>query len=280
MVIIRIQGGLGNQLFQYALVEAFKKKGIEAKVDISAYEEGREKRRLDLMKLGLHPEVCTRQELHWYYADNTLLSDRIFRYIFGRTKYRKEKKYDFNPRILSVKDGFLSGYWQSEKYFFPVTHELRGKICFKDIDTLVIKKWEELMKETNSVSVHVRLGDYLQTSELYGNICTKKYYQKAIQYIAKRVENPVFYIFSDDPEQALSMLPEYSYHVVTENRGEDAYKDMYLMSRCRHHIIANSTFSWWGAWLDDKDDKIVVTPEKWNNLCKTHDICCDGWIIV
>lgn len=280
MVIIRIQGGLGNQLFQYALYETFRKKGITAKVDISAYEEGREKREFELMKLDLHPEVCTRQELHCYYADNTLLTDRIFRYVFGRAKYRKEKMYDFNPQILYVTDGFLSGYWQSERYFLPVAHELRDKIHFRNIDEEVISRWEKQMRETNSVSVHIRLGDYLQVSELYGSICTKRYYQEAIRYIAERVENPVFYIFSDDPDQAVDMLSEYPCRVVTENRGTDSYKDMYLMSKCRYHIIANSTFSWWGAWLDDREDKMVITPEKWNNLCKAHDICCTGWIIV
>lgn len=111
-------------------------------------------------------------------------------------------------------------------------------------------------------------------------ICTKRYYQEAIRYIAERVENPVFYIFSDDLDQAVDMLSEYPFRVVTENRGTDSYKDMYLMSKCRYHIITNSTFSWWGAWLDDREDKVVITPEKWNNLCKAHDICCRGWIMI
>ena len=136
------------------------------------------------------------------------------------------------------------------------------------------------MDKNNSVSVHVRLGDYRHTEELYGNICTASYYRQAIQYIAMRIENPIFYVFSDEPEQAAGMLKDYQCYVIAENRGEDSYKDMYLMSRCRHHIIANSTFSWWGAWLDNRMDKIVVSPSKWNHLCKSQDICCEGWAVL
>lgn len=278
MIVIRMQGGLGNQLFQYALYETFRQKGIQTKVDISAYEEGKEKREYELAKLGLSPEIANRKELHRYYADNARLTDRVFRYLFGKKKYRKEKRYDFNSQILTITDGFLSGYWQSEQYFATASCEVRNKICFQGVDTEKVRQWEKQMERTNSVSVHIRLGDYLQTEELYGNICTASYYKQAIQYIAERTENLVFYVFSDEPERARRMLEDYQCYVITENKGQDSYKDMYLMSRCRHHIIANSTFSWWGAWLDDKMDKIVVTPSKWNHLCKTQDICCEGWV--
>lgn len=280
MIIIRIQGGLGNQLFQYALYEMFRQKGIKTKVDISDYVDGKEKRAYELAKLGLNPEVADRKELHRYYADNSRLTDRVFRYWFGRKKYRKEKRYDFNPQILTMTDGFLSGYWQSEKYFADVSCKVRDRICFQSIDTEEVRRWEKQMAKNNSVSVHVRLGDYRQTEEMYGNICTASYYRQAIQYIAMRIENPIFYVFSDEPEQAAGMLKDYQCYVIAENRGEDSYKDMYLMSRCRHHIIANSTFSWWGAWLDNRMDKIVVSPSKWNHLCKSQDICCEGWVVL
>ena len=156
----------------------------------------------------------------------------------------------------------------------------RSKICFQNVDTENVRRWERQIREDNSVAVHIRLGDYIQIRELYGNICTEEYYRKAIQYIAGRIENPVFYVFSDEPERVGDLLSDYQCCVIEENRGTDSYKDMYLMSKCRHHIIANSTFSWWGAWLDDKPDKIVVTPSKWNHLCRTHDICCEGWIMM
>lgn len=280
MIIVRIQGGLGNQLFQYSLYESFRAKGMETKTDISTFLDGRETRALELAKLGLEFDVAAKQELHSLYADDARITDRVLRYLTGKKKYIKEKQYDFNPHILQTTDGFLNGYWQSEQYFESVGSKIREQICFQNTDTETIQNRETQIARSNSVSIHVRMGDYLQQSEIYGNICTKEYYQKAIQYISERVENPVFYVFSDEPEKAAEMLADYEFYAITENSGVDSYKDMYLMSCCKHHIIANSTFSWWGAWLDKKPDKIVVTPSKWNQMCQKNDICCKGWIMI
>lgn len=280
MIIVRIQGGLGNQLFQYSLYESFRAKGMETKTDISTFLDGRETRALELAKLGLEFDVAAKQELHSLYADDARITDRVLRYLTGKKKYIKEKQYDFNPHILQTTDGFLNGYWQSEQYFESVGSKIREQICFQNTDTETIRNRETQIAQSNSVSIHVRMGDYLQQSEIYGNICTKEYYQKAIQYISERVENPVFYVFSDEPEKAAEMLADYEFYAITENSGVDSYKDMYLMSCCKHHIIANSTFSWWGAWLDKKPDKIVVTPSKWNQMCQKNDICCKGWIMI
>ncbi len=280
MVIIRMQGGLGNQLFQYALYETFRAKGFETKVDISDYEDGRESRSLEIQKLGLKPETANRRDLRRYYADSSVLTQRVFRYLFGRKKYYKERQYDFNPRVLEMTDGFLSGYWQSEKYFADAAAVVRNKICFQDTDTEIMRRREEQIVSTNSVSVHVRMGDYLKAPELYAGICGEGYYKEAFAYIADRVNAAVFYVFSDEPDKAKELFADYECHIVAENRGSDSYKDMYLMSRCRHHVIANSTFSWWGAWLDNRPDKIVITPQRWNNLCHDHDICCERWTMI
>ena len=280
MIIVRIQGGLGNQLFQYSLYESFREKGIMSKVDISTYIDGRETRTLELNRLGLKFDVADKRELHSYFADDAVFSDKVFRYLIGKRKYIKERQYDFNPQILQTTDGFLNGYWQSEQYFQSVSSKIREQICFQNTDTEAIRNRETQIAQSNSVSIHVRMGDYLQQSEIYGNICTKEYYRKAIQYISERVENPVFYVFSDEPEKAAEMLADYEFYAITENSGVDSYKDMYLMSCCKHHIIANSTFSWWGAWLGKKPDKIVVTPSKWNQMCQKNDICCKGWIMI
>lgn len=280
MIIVRMQGGLGNQLFQYALCENFKEMGREVKADISAYQDGREERSFELDKLGLKVVSADKRELHHYHADNSILTDRILRYTIGRKRYVKEKSYDFQPEILNLADSYVSGYWQSEKYFVEAAAEIKSKIIFRDVETDEIKIREKQMESQNSVSVHVRMGDYLERSEMYGGICTREYYVKAFSYILEHVESPIFYVFSDEPQKTGELLKGYNYCLVTENNGADSYKDMYLMSRCKHHIIANSTFSWWGAWLDEKKDKIVITPEKWNNACKTNEICRDGWIML
>lgn len=278
MVIVRMQGGLGNQLFQYALYERIKYNGTEVKADIADYLNGKDSRTYELDKLGIQPEIANREELHKYYADNLRLSDRICRYTIGRSRYRKEKNYDFEPWVINVKDGYLSGYWQSEQYFRDIAGHIRNSIRFQGIDSDQIRQYEEIFEACNSVSVHVRLGDYGEHTGLYGGICTSEYYQKAIRIISERVDNPRFFVFTDSVKEAEKLLQGYQYECVTVNRGPDSYKDMYLMSRCKSHIIANSTFSWWGAWLDEKPDKAVITPARWNHLCDGSEICCEGWI--
>ena len=280
MVIIRIQGGLGNQLFQYALYKSFEETGQDVRADITAYLDGREERKLELNKLGLKIRKAEKKELHNYYAENLIWPDKILRYTLGRKKYIKEKSFDFNSNILKLTDGYFSGYWQSEKYFKNIENKLRRSITFQEINTNAIIKREQQMKEQNSVSVHIRMGDYLERLEMYGGICTQDYYRRALAYMLKHVEAPMFYVFSDEPKKAEIVLKGYNYCMVTENRGGDSYKDMYLMSRCKHHIIANSTFSWWGAWLDEKANQIVLTPSKWNNFCKENEICRKGWRMI
>lgn len=279
MVIVRIQGGLGNQLFQYALYESFRERGIAARADLMDYFSGREKRAYELSKLGLHPKMADPAQLHRYYADQQRVFDRACRYTLGRKKYRKEKNYDFEPWVLEMKDGYVSGYWQNERYFDKAADGLRKKISFRHTDTENVVHYRNKMNAENAVSIHIRLGDYENTSDLYGGICTPAYYKEAIAYMNEKVEHPVFYVFSDTPERAKELLSGCEYELVAGNRGKWAYLDMYLMSLCRHHIIANSTFGWWGAWLDGRKDKIVVTPPKWNHLCKGHGICCEGWVM-
>lgn len=282
MVIVRMQGGLGNQLFQYALYKTIKEKGIQVKADISDYILKRDSRNYELDKLGLQIDIATNDELHHYYADNTRPLDRLLRYTIGKHKYLKEKCFDYNSWTLQVEDGYLSGYWQSERYFQGISEKLRNNITFQNINTLQIQEYEGLMKSCQSVSVHLRRGDYEKNDTLYGNIATVDYYYKAIEYIQEKVENPKFFLFSDDQvwaEQFMKSVGQ-SYVIVQGNTGDNAYKDMYLMTCCRYHVIANSTFSWWGAWLDNRKDKVVITPDKWNNLCKGHEICADGWTMI
>lgn len=283
MVIVRMQGGLGNQLFQYALYEAIRSQGTEVRADLSDYTSHRDARDYELGKLGLCVQEADRRELHRFYADNTRMRDRAFRYTIGRGRYRKEKCYDYEPWVLQTTEGYLSGYWQSERYFRHISGKLRSSITFQNIDTPDIRYYEEQMQGEHSVSIHLRRGDYEQNRELYGEICTPEYYRRAVQSIREQVQDPVFYIFSDDPEWGEHLIREAGVDrmcTVQGHTGANAYKDLYLMSRCRHHIIANSTFSWWGAWLDGREGKLVITPPRWNHLCKEHEICAQGWSMI
>ncbi len=135
-----------------------------------------------------------------------------------------------------------------------------------------------------AVSVHVRGGDYRdpQSQNRFGDVCTPEYYRQAIRRVRERVSDPVFFVFSDDPDYAREMLGELGDAVyVTHNTGPESYRDMQLMSRCRHHIIANSSFSWWGAWLDPRADKTVYAPARWlnnNPTITSESILPDEWI--
>ena len=141
------------------------------------------------------------------------------------------------------------------------------------------------MQHENSVSVHIRRGDYLNSQfvNIYGNICTLEYYQKAIAYMKTNMSEPHFYFFSDDTHWVREHvgefgLLEHQITIIEDNIGDRSFVDLYLMSNCRSHIIANSTFSWWGAWLGNNEDKIVVAPGKWFQNHETTDIICDDWI--
>ena len=133
------------------------------------------------------------------------------------------------------------------------------------------------MSGCNSVSVHIRRGDYLMYD--YFQACTPEYYRRAIEFIISRVEKPLFFVFSDDLAWSGKFMEEcgVEYRLVDHNRGKDSYKDMYLMSRCRHYIIANSSFSWWGAWLGEDEGKTVACPSEWFKG-KTNYKCPAGWV--
>lgn len=138
---------------------------------------------------------------------------------------------------------------------------------------------------SNSISLHVRRGDYENNSSakrLHGGICTLNYYKQAIELVASRIKNPVFFIFSNDLKWARENLEleKYKQVLVNLNKGNNSYKDMYLMSKCKHNIIANSSFSWWGAWLNANPKKIVICPKRWynNKRLDSKDIVPESWI--
>ena len=136
------------------------------------------------------------------------------------------------------------------------------------------------MTDSESVSVHIRRGDYLKKDlrPIYGDICTVDYYHRALEYVHNKIENPKIFMFSDDMQWVKDNLLEPGMILVNEMSEWDGMTDMYLMTQCRHHIIANSSFSWWGAWLGDNPDKIVVAPVRWFNNHSQTDMICKEWV--
>jgi len=203
--------------------------------------------------------------------------------LFRRRGFVVEPHFHYWPGIKNIPhDSYLRGYWQSEKYFHETAPAIRRDFTFKNP---LLKENAELaaqMRQVNAVSLHVRRGDYVKnpkTAATHG-LCSLDYYQAAIRYISDRVEQPFFFIFSDDITWVKNHLAiHFPCRYVDHNHGAESYNDMHLMSLCRHYIIANSSFSWWGAWLNSHKEKIVVAPQRWfvndNNV---QDLFPYGWV--
>lgn len=287
MIVVKLTGGLGNQMFQYATGLALARRlGTEVLVDNSAYTKYKlHKYNLDAFKNK--PDIAP----NIYGLVEILLNNNFYKYLPKSLKYYIENKYfykiykenDFsystNINHLSGSRIKILGYFQSEKYFKQYRSEVVESFTFNDMD----KKHELIgkIKKTNSVSVHIRRGDYLITKNLkVHGILDDDYYKKAYKFISKQVKNATFFAFSDDPDwvrQEFKFIPRL--HVIKGDTRRPI-RDMYLMSQCKHHVIANSSFSWWGAWLSQNQNQIVISPKKWftDPSTKNPDIYCDGWI--
>ncbi|WP_051207486.1 alpha-1,2-fucosyltransferase [Butyrivibrio sp. AE3006] len=279
--IVRIWGGLGNQLFQYALYMSFKDKGYDTYADISAFTKYSKGRNYQLPFLGIDVDEANVWDIIKLYCHpRDPVAKAIIKRIGKKTYYRQRENF-YDPKVFDTDKGYFDGYWQSYKYFENVAEEIREKISFGNISDEIV---DRIKKDNNSVSIHVRLGDYLLRPDLYGGICTEEYYKEAIKHIKDRIqkrtdEKTHFYVFSNDIDQAKIILGDDDDITYTNGYPEDeGYKDLYLMSLCQHHIIANSSFSWWGAFLGNYDDSITVAPKRWVNGIRGEDIIPSDWI--
>lgn len=286
MITVNIFGGLGNQMFQYALGRHLSIKNKDS-LTLRFIDVGGFSKRdyvLGCFKLASGVRVVTG-------PSTTLRVNRIpvaiwrkLQVIFGREETVRESGFPFDPKILELRGNVhLFGYWQSEKYFRDIRETILDDFTFvRPLDRCNKKLLEEI-KSSNSVSVHVRRGDYVidrETREFHG-VYGPDYYRKAVEVIAKKVRNPVFYFFSDDIGWVKKNLKTKFKNVYVDwNTGEQSYMDMQLMSHCKHSILANSSFSWWGAWLNQNRGKIVVAPEKWfqDPTTDTRDLIPKGWL--
>lgn len=285
MKLITLSGGLGNQMFQYALYLSLQAQGehvflYKNKILKHCEHSGYELQRI----FGVESEV----KGMWLtnLLQNRWIGSFVKHLLFPR-KLRERKLYDYASYEKPMKRKSFPGehwvgYWQSEKYFAEVVDKVRRSFTFNvNLLSQATRTCVENMPETTSVSLHVRRGDYVSTgfSWMYGGLCDLDYYRKAIQYIKTHVKNPVFYVFSDDLEWIKENLPLSDDSVLVDwNRGTDSWQDLYLMSQCKAHVLANSSFSWWGAWLDANPNKVVVTPAVWVNHIGAPDVVPDSWV--
>ncbi len=284
MIIIRMKGGLGNQMFQYALYRQLQAMHREVKMDdMTGFREDSQ-RNPALSVFGINYERATQEEVTEATDSYMDFFSRVRRKIFGRkTLEYEERDGNFDPIVLQMKDSYLVGFWQSEQYF--PDQKVRDLLLkeFLSRKDEILKNDEEKgilhqIMDTESVSLHVRRGDYLQpgTVETFGGICTPEYYRKAQERIREQYPDAIFYIFSNDMEWAGENFSAPDYRPVICKCDQADAAELFLMSSCRHHILANSSFSWWGAWLSEHgEDHLTIAPSRWLNHKKMTDIYTD-----
>jgi hypothetical protein len=292
MIVVRLMGGLGNQMFQYAAgLSLARKHKTKLRIDQSWFDLHRE-----------HVDAPRNYELECFRLPQAFIAPdqyveiterpTIKRRVFLATKAVKKPKlrvytephYQFDKGYLQLKNNMvLSGFWQSEKYFAEYAADIREAFTFSkepsDKNKMLAQQIASLGK--NSVSLHVRRSDYANikaTKDTHG-LMGLDYYREAIKAIEKKIDNPTFFIISDEPEWCKQHIKIKKHETVYVDHNTAGWRDMQLMSLCQNHIIANSSFSWWGAWLDQSPDKIVIGPKRWfaDTTINTGDVLPKSW---
>lgn len=274
MIISHVIGGLGNQMFQYAAGRALSlARGVPLRLDTQDFEgytlhNGYELHRIFNIDARLADARDVRQVLGW--RAFSPLRRKLFHKRFVNFRGKNlfvDSLSNHRYHLADMPDTcYLMGNWQSERYFAQVADTIRADFSFKVLPSGRNAELAELIGKTTAVSLHVRRGDIASNpaSLAVHGLCSLDYYRRAIEYVTTRVAKPEFVIFSDDMAWVRENLHvDYPCHYVDHNTGLESYNDMRLMSLCQHHIIANSSFSWWGAWLNPNMDKIVVAPQRW-----------------
>ena len=292
MIIVGLKGGLGNQLFQYAAGRRLAHiHNTIVKLDTTAYYYGGP-RQFELNHFNIKENIAVTAEINQLTSVKNnklqrLIHDLLHNHPNLAPTHIRYNKTNFNPRILTLPDNvYLEGYWTSERYFKDIENIIRKEFTFKNPPSEQIQQIIEQISAVNSVSLHIRRGDYVldpKTNQTHG-ICGLDYYYRCIEQISLKIKYPHFFIFSDNMDWCRNNL-KIKYHPVNyvdHNQPDKACEDLRLMSLCKHHIIANSTFSWWGAWLAADKDKIVFTPEKWfaRDDINTDEMFPKDWIMV
>lgn len=287
MKIVNIIGGLGNQMFVYAMYMALKEAHPKEEVLLcrksyvgyplhNGYE-------LDRIFGISAPEASLMQLLRVAYPFFDYKSWQFMRHFLPNRKCMASgtTQIPFNyQEVLRSDNVFYDGYWQNEKNFLSIRSKILQSFSFPVFEEEVNRQLACKLKSVKAASCHIRRGDYLK-DKVYG-VCTSIYYERAISQLNKLANPDLYCIFSDDIEWCKTNIKPFLENkdvvFVDWNKGPNSYKDMQLMSLCHYNIIANSSFSWWGAWLNNHPDKIVLAPEKWMTLSIKNDPICDSWI--
>lgn len=282
MDIVRFKGGLGNQLFQYAFLRALEeKKGRKVGANIEYYNERHDSRKFELLDsfIGINLNCDTNNEynkkrIEWEKGKSN--ADLGIGYDLF---YIEKEPFEYDPGVFKAQESVYVGYWQSYLYFETITNILKNELKFNVCDTRILSV-ADYISHGDYCSVHIRLGDYIKAPQIYGDICTREYYVKAMQMMREYNPDIKFIVFSDDIQGAYELLGGKYEYVKFDIVGERSLYDLFFMTCCKANIIANSSFSWWGAYLNRNKISRVIAPKKWVNNRTAKDIICKTWIQV
>lgn len=292
MIVVRLMGGLGNQMFQYAAGKRLATHhGTQLELDLTAYDDQANidtPRSYELGCFALNAPKANPRILPQPPAIGKKAKLKALVHRLGRPRSHlitlDENGHGFKPQVLKAPDHtYLVGFWQCEKYFLDVADHIRADFELKEPPAGRNATMLQQIMRVNAVSLHVRRGDYVSNEHAakFHGLQPLDYYKEAIRQLSTKVKNPHFFIFSDDPQWCKDNLKfDHPTTFVDHNPPDRGYEDMRLMRNCQHHIIANSSFSWWGAWLGNNPGRIVYAPKRWFNdpSIDTSDVAAKGWI--
>ncbi len=260
MIISKISGGLGNQMFQYAIAKAIAIKNNNTfKLDISAYESYKLHNGYRLNIFSIEESLATKKEII-YLAGYTNRFLSKLKFPRKSTYYKEKERTVYDNNVFSFFDIYLDGYWQNENYFLPIRDSLVQDFLPKEEISVTANNYLNQIQSLVSVSIHVRRGDYLNNPQI--GILDINYYKKAVNYLFKELKEVKFFIFSDDILWCKENFGFIDNKIFVENT-ETELDDLMLMRSCKHNILANSSFSWWAGWLNENSNKLVIAPKKW-----------------
>lgn len=283
MVIVKLKGGLGNQMFQYAAARQLSvMHNVELKLDLSFLEKNNTdytKRYYELDKFNLNSTIANLEEVE-------RLNKKSLKNILAGQYIKELNLGPFRIKPHTNSNCYVTGFWQSPTYFRDIEKILKKEFEFNEpVHDSYFSNIKSKILDTNSVSLHFRRGDYVtnKKANFSHGVCSIEYYQKAINYIADRVNNPTLFVFSDDIRWVKRNFKNTLPTIFVEQKNESLHTDFQLMSICKHNIIANSSYSWWAAWLNSNSNKIVVAPRiwfrnKWKQIFIAKDFIPKQWI--
>ncbi len=292
MIVVELKGGLGNQMFQYSIGRAlslnfstdlYLDTSFLTKNSVSSLELTVRNYELDVFSIKAN---LASADLVNSFKNESLVNKFLRKFGMPCKNTLMEPSLAYCEAVeRSIPPLYLVGYWQSERYFVDCQDKIREDFTVsRTLDSKSGIISSRIAHDDQSIGIHFRRGDFISSTlaNKFHGVCSIEYYNEAIQILDEKVDNANYYVFSDQPEwvQENFVMGRPRMTLVSHNSGDDSWKDMYLMSLCKHNIIANSTFSWWSAWLNKNPEKIVIAPKKWltdpSNV--SPDLIPSSWI--